>query len=99
MIALRGVLQPLLEWRAERDSEALAEALRIAESSGEAAGQDPLLGVGAGDRVTTRHRREAAGGRRVSSLAHLRRYFSKSGSYACSSSPPPVSGSPSARIR
>jgi hypothetical protein len=47
MIALRGVLQPLLERRAARDSEALAQALSIAESSGEAAEQDPLLGVAA----------------------------------------------------
>lgn len=47
MIALRGLLQPLLERRAQRDSEALAQALSIAESSGEAAEQDPLLGVAA----------------------------------------------------
>jgi NAD(P)-dependent dehydrogenase (short-subunit alcohol dehydrogenase family) len=47
MLSLRGVLQPLIERRAQRDSEALAEALRIAESSGEAQNQDALLGVAA----------------------------------------------------
>jgi NAD(P)-dependent dehydrogenase (short-subunit alcohol dehydrogenase family) len=47
MLALRGVLQPLIERRAQRDTEALANALRIAESSGEAQSQDALLGVAA----------------------------------------------------
>jgi NAD(P)-dependent dehydrogenase (short-subunit alcohol dehydrogenase family) len=47
MLAARGLLQPLLERRALRDSEALAEALRVAESSGEAQSQDALLGVAA----------------------------------------------------
>jgi NAD(P)-dependent dehydrogenase (short-subunit alcohol dehydrogenase family) len=47
MLALRGVLQPLIERRAQRDTEALANALRVAESSGEAQGQDALLGVAA----------------------------------------------------
>jgi NAD(P)-dependent dehydrogenase (short-subunit alcohol dehydrogenase family) len=47
MLSLRGVLQPLIERRAQRDTEALANALRIAESSGEAQGQDALLGVAA----------------------------------------------------
>jgi NAD(P)-dependent dehydrogenase (short-subunit alcohol dehydrogenase family) len=47
MLALRGLLQPLIERRAQQDTEALAEALRIAESSGEAHSQDPLLGVAA----------------------------------------------------
>jgi NAD(P)-dependent dehydrogenase (short-subunit alcohol dehydrogenase family) len=47
MLSLRGVLQPLIERRAQRDSEALANALRIAESSGEAQSQDALLGVAA----------------------------------------------------
>jgi NAD(P)-dependent dehydrogenase (short-subunit alcohol dehydrogenase family) len=47
MLTLRGVLQPLIERRAQRDTEALASALRIAESSGEAQGQDALLGVAA----------------------------------------------------
>jgi NAD(P)-dependent dehydrogenase (short-subunit alcohol dehydrogenase family) len=47
MLALRGVLQPLIERRAQRDSEALANALRVAESSGEAQSQDALLGVAA----------------------------------------------------
>jgi NAD(P)-dependent dehydrogenase (short-subunit alcohol dehydrogenase family) len=47
MLSLRGVLQPLIERRAQRDSEALANALRIAESSREAQGQDALLGVAA----------------------------------------------------
>jgi NAD(P)-dependent dehydrogenase (short-subunit alcohol dehydrogenase family) len=47
MLSLRGVLQPLIERRAQRDSEALANALRVAESSGEAQSQDALLGVAA----------------------------------------------------
>jgi NAD(P)-dependent dehydrogenase (short-subunit alcohol dehydrogenase family) len=47
MLALRGVLQPLIERRAQRDTEALANALRVAESSGEAQSQDALLGVAA----------------------------------------------------
>ena len=47
MLAARGLLQPLLERRALRDSEALENALRVAESSGEAQSQDPLLGVAA----------------------------------------------------
>jgi NAD(P)-dependent dehydrogenase (short-subunit alcohol dehydrogenase family) len=47
MLSLRGVLQPLIERRAQRDTEALANALRVAESSGEAQGQDALLGVAA----------------------------------------------------
>lgn len=47
MLSLRGVLQPLIERRAQRDTEALANALRVAESSGEAQSQDALLGVAA----------------------------------------------------
>ena len=47
MLAMRGLLQPLLERRALRDGDALADALRVAESSGEAQSQDPLLGVAA----------------------------------------------------
>jgi NAD(P)-dependent dehydrogenase (short-subunit alcohol dehydrogenase family) len=47
MLALRGVLQPLIERRAQRDDEALSNALRIAESSREAQSQDALLGVAA----------------------------------------------------
>ena len=48
MLALRGVLQPLSEWRMSRTSEPLVEAMRMAESSREAYQQDPLLGVAAG---------------------------------------------------
>jgi NAD(P)-dependent dehydrogenase (short-subunit alcohol dehydrogenase family) len=47
MLAARGLLQPLIERRAQQDTEALEEALRIAESSREAHSQDPLLGVAA----------------------------------------------------
>jgi NAD(P)-dependent dehydrogenase (short-subunit alcohol dehydrogenase family) len=47
MLVVRGMLQPLIERRAMRDSDALADAMRLAESSGEAQGQDPLLGVSA----------------------------------------------------
>ena len=45
MLIARGLLQPLIE-RAGRAQEAeLAEAMRIAADSNEAARQDPLLGV------------------------------------------------------
>jgi NAD(P)-dependent dehydrogenase (short-subunit alcohol dehydrogenase family) len=47
MMILRGVLQPLSERRALADREKLAEGIHLAESSGEAALQDPLLGVSA----------------------------------------------------
>jgi len=45
-IALRGVLQPLLEWRAERTSAELSEAMRLSDpESGNVPEADPLLGV------------------------------------------------------
>ena len=48
MIALRGVLQPLVERRVLREPERLAEAIRLADpSSAAVAEQDPLLGVAA----------------------------------------------------
>jgi NAD(P)-dependent dehydrogenase (short-subunit alcohol dehydrogenase family) len=47
-IALRGVLQPLIERRTLADEAQLSEALRLAEPvAGGAADQDPLLGVSA----------------------------------------------------
>jgi NAD(P)-dependent dehydrogenase (short-subunit alcohol dehydrogenase family) len=45
-IALRGILQPLLEWRLERSSAELSEAMRLA-AAGESAALDPRLGVAA----------------------------------------------------
>jgi NAD(P)-dependent dehydrogenase (short-subunit alcohol dehydrogenase family) len=47
MLLLRGVLQPLTERQTLRDSAALAEGIRLAESTGEAQSQDPVLGVSA----------------------------------------------------
>jgi NAD(P)-dependent dehydrogenase (short-subunit alcohol dehydrogenase family) len=48
MIALRGVLQPLIERRALSEPERVAEAMRLADpASGNVAEQDPLLGVAA----------------------------------------------------
>ena len=47
MLALRGLLQPLSERAALRDSSMLIESMRMAEASGEAEEQDPLLGVAA----------------------------------------------------
>jgi hypothetical protein len=44
---MRGLLQPFSERRALADSSTLTEGMRLAESSGEADGQDPLLGVAA----------------------------------------------------
>ncbi len=47
-IALRGVLQPLVERRALGDQAQLSEAMRLTEPlSGNGADQDPLLGVSA----------------------------------------------------
>ncbi|HYM45992.1 MAG TPA: short-chain dehydrogenase/reductase [Solirubrobacteraceae bacterium] len=47
-IALRGIVQPLTEWRVRRDPSQLGEALRLADpASGAVAEQDPLLGVAA----------------------------------------------------
>jgi NAD(P)-dependent dehydrogenase (short-subunit alcohol dehydrogenase family) len=45
MMLLRGILQPLSERQALADSSSLTEGMRLAESSGEADRQDPLLGV------------------------------------------------------
>jgi NAD(P)-dependent dehydrogenase (short-subunit alcohol dehydrogenase family) len=47
-LALRGVVQPLLERRALSDPDHLAEAVRLAEpAAGGVADQDPVLGVAA----------------------------------------------------
>jgi NAD(P)-dependent dehydrogenase (short-subunit alcohol dehydrogenase family) len=45
MMLLRGLLQPLSERVALADSATLAEGIRLTEASGEADGQDPLLGI------------------------------------------------------
>jgi NAD(P)-dependent dehydrogenase (short-subunit alcohol dehydrogenase family) len=47
MLALRGVLQPLIERRAAKDSGRLIEAMRLAESAQESEPQDPTLGIAA----------------------------------------------------
>jgi NAD(P)-dependent dehydrogenase (short-subunit alcohol dehydrogenase family) len=47
LLILRGLLQPFTERRALKDPARLTEAMRLAESSGEAQSQDPLLGVSA----------------------------------------------------
>ena len=47
MLILRGLLQPFTERRSLKDPGRLTEAMRLAESSGEAQRQDPLLGVSA----------------------------------------------------
>ncbi len=47
MMLLRGALQPLSERRTLADRDKLAEGIRMAEASGEADMQDPLLGVAA----------------------------------------------------
>jgi NAD(P)-dependent dehydrogenase (short-subunit alcohol dehydrogenase family) len=48
MLALRGLVQPIMERGVERDPAPLAESLRLADpSSGEVADPDPLLGVAA----------------------------------------------------
>ena len=44
-LLLRGLLQPLIERRTLKDTSLLSESMRIAEASGEARAQDPLLGV------------------------------------------------------
>jgi NAD(P)-dependent dehydrogenase (short-subunit alcohol dehydrogenase family) len=43
---LRGVSQPLTEWQTMRDPR-LGESIAMSDSSGEAAGHDPVLGVAA----------------------------------------------------
>jgi NAD(P)-dependent dehydrogenase (short-subunit alcohol dehydrogenase family) len=45
MMLMRGLLQPLSERVALSDSATLAEGIRLTEASGEADGQDPLLGI------------------------------------------------------
>ena len=47
MLLLRGILQPLTEWNTLRNSEQLAEAVRLASSSNESQSHDALLGVSA----------------------------------------------------
>ncbi len=48
MLALRGLVQPIMERRVERDPAPLAESLRLAESaSSDLPEPDPLLGVAA----------------------------------------------------
>jgi NAD(P)-dependent dehydrogenase (short-subunit alcohol dehydrogenase family) len=49
MLALRGIVQPIIELGVMRDTAPLAESLRLAESpSGEVPEPDPLLGVAVG---------------------------------------------------
>ena len=45
MLAARGLLQPLIERRALKDTSLMSESMRIAQATGEAQAQDPLLGV------------------------------------------------------
>jgi NAD(P)-dependent dehydrogenase (short-subunit alcohol dehydrogenase family) len=47
MLALRGILQPLTERQALRDSAKLSEAMRVAAESQESSDHDPVLGVAA----------------------------------------------------
>ena len=47
MLLLRGLAQPLIERRTLKDQTALLQAIRLADSAEEAAGQDPVLGVSA----------------------------------------------------
>jgi NAD(P)-dependent dehydrogenase (short-subunit alcohol dehydrogenase family) len=47
MLYLRGVLQPLTEWRALKDQTRLAEAMRLAEQTNASREHDALLGVAA----------------------------------------------------
>jgi NAD(P)-dependent dehydrogenase (short-subunit alcohol dehydrogenase family) len=47
MLVARGIMQPLTEWNTLRNSDKLAEAIRLASSSGESQDQDALLGVAA----------------------------------------------------
>jgi hypothetical protein len=46
-LALRGVLQPLIERRMLGEQEQLAEAIRLAEADSGQAAEDPVLGVAA----------------------------------------------------
>jgi NAD(P)-dependent dehydrogenase (short-subunit alcohol dehydrogenase family) len=47
MLLLRGIAQPLIERNVLKDESRLLEAIRLAESAGEAERQDPVLGVSA----------------------------------------------------
>ncbi len=47
MLALRGLIQPISEWATLRDLDRLSEAMRVAETSGQAEAEDPVLGVSA----------------------------------------------------
>lgn len=47
MLALRGILQPLTEKRTLSDMNHLREAVRVAETSNDSDGADPVLGVAA----------------------------------------------------
>ena len=47
MLALRGLIQPISEWGTLRDLDRLSEAMRVAETSGQAEAEDPVLGVSA----------------------------------------------------
>jgi hypothetical protein len=47
MLALRGVVQPLIERRTAKNSATLLEAMRLAESSEEEHAQDVTLGIAA----------------------------------------------------
>jgi hypothetical protein len=47
MLALRGLLQPLVERQALRDLDSLTENIKIAETSGDTERLDPVLGVAA----------------------------------------------------
>ncbi|HEY2202589.1 MAG TPA: SDR family NAD(P)-dependent oxidoreductase, partial [Solirubrobacteraceae bacterium] len=47
MLALRGILQPLVERGARREEATLAKAMQLATDTNESAGQDPILGVSA----------------------------------------------------
>jgi hypothetical protein len=54
MLLLRGLVQPLIERRVERDTKPLEESLRLADpSSSEVIDQDPVLGVSARARVSS----------------------------------------------
>jgi len=45
MLALRGLIQPFSEWGTLRELDRLSEAMRVAETSGQAEAEDPVLGI------------------------------------------------------
>jgi NAD(P)-dependent dehydrogenase (short-subunit alcohol dehydrogenase family) len=53
MLVLRGIVQPLTERQTLADPSLMQESVRIAQQSGEARDQDPLLGI-AGNALTPR---------------------------------------------